>query len=193
MENVGLMLMDLSLKSLALDRGAAAILDYPDQPGFEPEPASFVPREILDVVQKRKTSELPLDKKLFRTAKNEYTCRAYLLESPDGGATQPIVALLFEKVSSPNDALEEICDKYNLTRRERDVVRAMSMGLPNAEMARGMNISPNTLKSFLRLIMLKMGVKSRLALIAKLLENDMEQQAIGMSESFATQRLRKLA
>jgi len=69
----------------------------------------------------------------------------------------------------------EICDniarKFLLTERETEALVGISMGLASKELADRMNISPNTVKAHLRLMMLKMGVRTRGEVVAKILDN----------------------
>jgi len=58
-----------------------------------------------------------------------------------------------------------------LTDREHEVLKEIAAGLTSKEVAQRMNISPNTVKVFLRMIMMKMGVSTRSGVIAKLLEH----------------------
>lgn len=171
MSEVGLVLMDLSLNSFALDRGAAAILNYSHIPGSSPRPGEFIPKEILDGIRSRKPTELPTGKKVFRTPWNEYAYQAYLLESHGDTSQEPIVALHIEKLESPASTVDEVAQKFALTRRELEILRAMSTGIRTADIARRMNLSVSTIKSFLRLIMIKMGVRTRAGVMAKILEN----------------------
>ncbi|PYM61035.1 MAG: DNA-binding response regulator, partial [Candidatus Rokuibacteriota bacterium] len=60
-------------------------------------------------------------------------------------------------------------EQFNLTRREREALESLLQGLSNKEIASRMNVSPNTVKAFLRLIMLKMEVTSRAAIVAKIM------------------------
>lgn len=168
---VGLVLMDLSLQLIAFDRGAAAILNYPSQPGVKPESSSCIPKEILDIIRGRKPADVSSVKTHFRMGKSEYVCRAYLVEPNNGSMAQPVVALHLEKISSTNDTISEVAAKYNLTDREQEVLRGISLGLANKELAERMNISPNTVKAFLRLIMIKMGVTTRAGIVANILHN----------------------
>ena len=46
------------------------------------------------------------------------------------------------------------------------------MGLSTKGLAREMNISPNTVNAFLRLIMIKMGVTTRAGVVGKVLEQN---------------------
>src|SRR5260370_30906271 len=82
---------------------------------------------------------------------------------------QLIVSLHLERGSSANDAICEIVKKYHLTVREQEVLRGISLGLATKELAERMNISPNTVKAFLRLVMIKMGVTKRPGIVAQIL------------------------
>ncbi|MGD1091100.1 MAG: helix-turn-helix transcriptional regulator [Bryobacteraceae bacterium] len=99
----------------------------------------------------------------------EYLCRAYRVESSSGFGGKPMVALHLELASTTSDAIGEISAKYNLTDREQEALRGISMGLTSLEVAKRMNISPNTVKAFLRLIMIKMGVTARGGIVANIL------------------------
>jgi DNA-binding CsgD family transcriptional regulator len=48
----------------------------------------------------------------------------------------------------------------------------VAMGLTSKELATRMNISPNTVKAFLRLIMIKMGVTTRAGIVGKLFDQN---------------------
>jgi DNA-binding CsgD family transcriptional regulator len=165
---VGLILLDPTLNIVAFDRGAAAILNY--QSGPRPGPASAIPEEILAFIRARKGPDRCTAKAHFRIGKSEYHCRTYLMESYDG-MSNPMIALHLERDSSANDAICEIVDKYHLTDREQEVLRGISLGLATKELADQMEISPNTVKAFLRLVMIKMGVRTRAGIIAKILHN----------------------
>jgi DNA-binding CsgD family transcriptional regulator len=161
--DVGLVLLDSSLKPLAFDQGAASILNYPNQSG--------VPEEILRVIRSRKLTDLASIRTTFRRGKSSYLCRAYLMECQNSVWEQPMVALHLEKDSSISDAMYEAAAKYNLTEREQEALRGISMGLTNKELAERMSISPNTVRAFLRLIMVKMGVTTRSGIVAKILQD----------------------
>jgi len=57
--------------------------------------------------------------------------------------------------------------KYQLSQREGEAVRFLIEGLTNKEIAARMGISPDTVKVFLRLAMMKMGVSSRSGIMSK--------------------------
>jgi DNA-binding NarL/FixJ family response regulator len=161
--DVGLVLLDSSLRPIAFDRGAAAILNHGNQ--------AAIPEEILRAIRGRKLAELSSIKTVFRIGKNEYMCRAYAVECEDALLGQSIVVLYFERDSSMGNAIYEAALKYNLTEREQEALKGVSMGLSNKQLAERMNISPNTVRAFLRFIMVKMGVTSRSAIVAKILQD----------------------
>ena len=159
----GLILLDSSLNPLALDRGAAAILNHPNQSG--------IPEEILRVIRTCKPSELSTVKTIFHRGKSEYVCRAYLVEYSAGMFVEPIVAIHLQRDSYMTSAMHEAAAKYNLTGREQEALEGISMGLTNKELAERMSISPNTVRAFLRLVMVKMGVTTRSGIVAKILQD----------------------
>lgn len=193
MAEAGLALMDLSLRIIASDRGAAAILNYPNQAGDNSELESCIPKEIQDMIRSHKPTELSSVRTHFRMGKSEYTCRAYVVESYNGVVTQPMVALHLEKDSSASEAIYEVAAKYHLTEREQEALRGISLGLATKELAERMNISPNTVKAFLRLIMIKMGVTTRAGIVAKILQNCAMLDERGGQPAISHPQMKKVA
>jgi DNA-binding CsgD family transcriptional regulator len=167
---VGLILMDLSLNLIACDRGAASILNYPNRSGL-PLGASNIPTELLEMLRSRKPNDSSPLKTHLRIGLSEYVCRAYFVEGPEGMFTEPVLALHLERDLSASDAASEVGSRYNLTEREMEALKGILVGLGSKEVAERMNISPNTVKAFLRLIMIKMGVTTRAGIVAKVLQN----------------------
>jgi len=58
---------------------------------------------------------------------------------------------------------------FNFSKREKQAVELLLQGLSNKEIASQMNISPNTVNTFFRLIMIKMGVSSRSGILARMI------------------------
>jgi DNA-binding CsgD family transcriptional regulator len=174
---VGLVLVDVSFKSCALDKGAAAILRYPKSPGTRPEPLSYLPTEVVEHIRRRKGSgSIAQTRVHFRVGPNEYVCRPYLMEFQNGLLPHSMLALHLEKLSSGTNAISDIALQYQLTEREQEALLGISLGLTTKEVALRMGISPNTVKAFLRLIMIKMGVTTRSGIVAKLLQNQTLQE-----------------
>jgi DNA-binding CsgD family transcriptional regulator len=76
--------------------------------------------------------------------------------------------LLERDASSSYSALEEVSEQFDLTQRERETVEFLLQGLTSKEIATRMQISPNTVKAFLRLVMVKMKVSTRSGIAGKL-------------------------
>lgn len=169
----GIVLMDTSsLKLIALDRGAAAILNDPNRIRGKAELGGAVPEEIVKVLKNGNMSDLSSIRAHLRIGKYGYFCRMYLMESQNRTYAQSMVALHLQRNSSGGDAVSEIADRYNLTEREQEALMGVSIGLTCKEVGERMNISPNTVKAYLRLIMIKMGVTRRAGIMSKLLEHN---------------------
>ena len=61
----------------------------------------------------------------------------------------------------------EISAQFGLTQREGEAVEFLLQGLTSKEIATRMQISPNTVKAFLRLVMVKMKVSTRSGIAGK--------------------------
>jgi DNA-binding CsgD family transcriptional regulator len=61
-------------------------------------------------------------------------------------------------------------EAFQLTNRECETVKLLMKGLTSKEIADQMSISPNTVKSFLKLVMAKVGASNRTGIIAKFFE-----------------------
>jgi DNA-binding CsgD family transcriptional regulator len=166
----GLVLFDQSLKPIAFDRGAAAILNYPQPPNGKIGLVTSIPREILDFIGRSNPAAGTGVTTRVRSGRSEYRCRAYLVESSPGSVAKPIVALHLEKISSTSDVVREVGLRFGLTEREQEVLSGISTGLTSNEIAEKMRISPHTVRSFFRLIMIKMGVTNRSGITAAMLQ-----------------------
>lgn len=163
--------MDLSLTIIALDRGAANILDYRGNPSSNPNSAYEIPEQIRNAVRSHDFTDISCLRMSLRFGLNEYDCRAYLIESREEFLPQPTVAFLLENHALATDAIDSVAAHYHLTRREQEALRGISMGLSSIDVAKRMNISPSTLRTFLRLMKIKMGTTSRAGMVSKILQN----------------------
>jgi DNA-binding CsgD family transcriptional regulator len=77
--------------------------------------------------------------------------------------------------------LSQVCQQFNLTQREQEVLVHLLQGIRNKEIANRMNVSPNTVRAFLRLIMIKTGVSSRSAIVGKILTIQRRPELIAAS------------
>jgi DNA-binding CsgD family transcriptional regulator len=167
---VGLIVVDSSFSPIVFNSEAAVILNYPERPNVEQELPLQIPEEILTSIRGRPPADFAPIVSNFRAGKRRYTCQAYAMISRIGSMVSPVMALLLQRNSSTVEAVYEVAAQYNLTGREREALEGISAGLTSKELAKQMNISPNTVKAYLRIIMVKMGVNSRAAIVARILE-----------------------
>jgi len=162
----GFVLADVDFTVTYANQAAIRILRYSEGPR---EAAASGPavvqqriRSILGV--ERFAPGLPLNS--FHSGRRRYVCRPFLLESGD---RPPIVALVLDRRSRDSFDLSEISQRFHLSPRECETVRHLTHGLTTKEVAQRMNVSPNTIKQFVRLIMSKMGVTTRSGIIGMLI------------------------
>jgi DNA-binding CsgD family transcriptional regulator len=91
---------------------------------------------------------------------------------PNNFGMEPLIILYFQRDSSANNAILRVAEECGLTPREGEVLTGLSKGLTSKEIAQQLGISPNTVKTYLRLIMVKMGVTTRAAIVGRLLNHE---------------------
>ena len=165
--DAGFLLLDSSLRPIYANQDAVRILFYPTAP--KPSKAA------MQAIKKRINSLLPGHLPSlgspslveFSSGKRRYLLRAFCLDAHIQHHLLPAYALLIERGHHVLLELAHISNQYNLTNREIETMRLLLGGLTSKEIAAHMKISPNTVKVFLRLIMLKMGVTTRAGIIGK--------------------------
>lgn len=168
----GMVLVDLALNPLAFDRGALSILTDSDQAALEPAWVLNIPKEILQTVNRLKPSDLVHQKIRFHIGGRAFLCHCYLVDAQVEHLPSSLLVLHLSRDVSVADALLDVSSEYHLTTREQEALEGLVMGLSSKEVAERMNISPNTVKAFVRLIMVKMGVSTRAGVVARLLEHN---------------------
>jgi DNA-binding CsgD family transcriptional regulator len=172
----GLILMDLSRKPIAIDPGADAIFARASQSGFRLEPASWLPQEFTQLFGRSEGAERSPLQAHVQIGPINYACTAYRLECQIRTVAQPVIAIHLARAVDA-DTIYDLIEKYQLTARELEVLRGILTGLANKELAVRMKISPNTVKAFLRLIMIKMGVTTRSEMFAKVFSDIIERRS----------------
>ena len=102
-----------------------------------------------------------------------YNCQTFpLYTPPDANSTggwQFTVGFLFTPSYRSEADLDQVARCYRLSPREQVSLKLLMDGLVSKEIAERMKVSPNTVKSFLRMVMSKMGVSTRTELMRKIL------------------------
>lgn len=168
----GVLLLDSSLNFIALDKAADAMLTQIGGREMSPYLNPPVPDQILDAVRRCKLSDTRATTATFRIRNDEYTCRVYCVNSISNSLPPTLFVVQITKHLSEWEMLMHISRQYRLTDRELEALKGVATGLSGKELAAEMQISPNTVKSFLRLIMVKMGVSTRAGIVAKIRDNE---------------------
>lgn len=163
----GFLLVSPSLDPIACNAGAVQILTFPSAPEKIKKLNMFLTDKIRSGLVNRQSRESLEFVKEFRSGKRRYVCRSFRLDSHDNNGTPATVAVLLERYSSGVGALSQMSEQFALTERERETVELLLQGLTSKEIAIRMNISPNTVKAFLRLVMVKMGVSTRSGIVGR--------------------------
>jgi DNA-binding CsgD family transcriptional regulator len=168
----GLVVVDRSLNLVASNVEAVQILTFPALPEKIPNLQGWLTKRIRGgLVDRRSPAQFGFVEQ-FKSAKRIYQCRSFPLNL--NGNTEvpnhPALVLLLERSTNSNQGakLTEICTRFGLTPREEETVKLLFEGLTSKEIADRMRISPNTVKAFLRLVMVKMGVSTRSGIIGKI-------------------------
>lgn len=163
---VGFVLLDSTLDPVLLNRSAAEILCYPLKPAQQCQHSFLAERVRIMLVASYSSGGSPIVSE-FRSGKRLYHCRVFRLDAQVKDYSQLSLAVLFERGSSASLSFTQVAQKYHLTTREQQVLEFLLQGLTSKEIADRMNISTNTVKAFLRLIMIKMGVSTRSGILGK--------------------------
>jgi DNA-binding CsgD family transcriptional regulator len=182
----GMVVLTMSLELIGADEGATAILSRSnlDDPTLDDDSKLNIPEELREILGRN--SEQGFAAKMhFRMGKEVYNCRVFLIQPQNVEQGQPLLALSMQRDTSVPNAIEVVSSQYHLTDREQEVLRGIAIGLTSKETAERMNISPNTVKSFLRIIMIKMGAATRSGIVGKLLEYSNTSNSNGNANGFA--------
>ena len=166
---VGFLLMDGALNLISSNIEATQILSYPNKLVNPRRQEPNIKGKIRSTLMPQQPSgESPFVTE-FRSGRRRYFCRAFVVDSQAKEPGQPSIAVLLERGPSGLVPLRRVIQQFNLTQREREVLEYLLQGMSSKEIADRMELSPNTIKTFLRLIMIKMGVTSRSAIVSKII------------------------
>jgi DNA-binding CsgD family transcriptional regulator len=163
----GFLFVSSTLSPIAYNFEAVQILTYPNAPDKMKRLDVFLTDKVRSSLVDRQSRESLVFVKEFKSGMRRYLCRTFRLDGHNNG-TGPAIAITLERHSSGSSALLEISKQFDFTERERQTVELLLQGLTSKEIAVRMNISPNTVKAFLRLVMVKMGVSTRSGIVGKI-------------------------
>ncbi len=169
----GLLLLGPKQELIACNSEAVSILVYPNKTGKQRDLrallAAKIPIDQFASTEGTKAVE-------FISGRRRYRCTAHPLQIH---AHNPVTtAFLLHRAPSTEVMLCGISARYNLTARERETTGYLLHGLTSKEIAQQMNISPNTVKAFMRLVMTKMGVTTRAGIVGRMAGIDSELERL---------------
>jgi DNA-binding CsgD family transcriptional regulator len=172
----GVIVIDASLSVVASNQEALQILTFPERPENIRHLDSWIANKIRSSLVERQLPPRSVGE--FYSAKRTYLCRSFSLHlsetrktaSSNNGSTHSagLLMLMFERKSNEAVVMAEISDRFGLTAREVETVQFLLEGFTSKEIAQRMQISPNTVKAFIRLVMVKMNVSTRSGIIGKI-------------------------
>lgn len=168
----GFILLRHSFEAVAYNSEAVHILAFPRRPELLKDPHTFLRRTIRSkLVARARLGGFDFVTE-FVSGNRSYTCTVLEMQGPDidNAESQPTRALLLQRSASPWQVRRRTCNRYGLTPREQQLIGLLVQGLTSKEIAGLMHLSPNTVKTFLRLIMTKMNVSTRSAIVGKIME-----------------------
>lgn len=164
----GFLLLDNSLGPIASNQEAIKILTYPNTPERVKRIDIFLADKIRTGLASRHPSNGFDFVREFKSGRRRYFCRSFRVET--NNKSMPLLtALLLERSCSGMMAVAQLGQEFELTQREKETVELLVQGLTSKEIANRMNISPNTVKAFLRIVMVKMGVSTRSGILGKVI------------------------
>jgi DNA-binding CsgD family transcriptional regulator len=162
----GFVLLNSYLKPVFINQLAVDILSYPQKLDTRSQ-EGFLTTRIRSLFFAAESANVPGSVITFPSGRRIYEGRAYCVNALAKGDTQVSIAILLQRRSSKVAALNTVSERFNLTTREQQVLQYISHGLTTKEIAVGLEISPNTVKNFVRMIMVKMGVSTRSGIVGK--------------------------
>jgi len=171
---IGFVLLDSTFGPVVLNKTAAEILSYPQKPAAQHDPLRFwVERVRSALITPNPAGGSPIAGE-YVSGRRRYLCRSFRIDGQSKGYGNLSVAVLLERESSGSFSLLQFARNYHLTRREQEVLQFLLQGSTSKEIAVRMDISTNTVKAFLRLIMIKLGVTTRAGILGKAITTQAE-------------------
>lgn len=163
-----LILLDKNNKPIYYSPEAMAIMNFPQRSKSTGDTPGQLPGEVELLLGRSGPSAGVLPVVQFVSGKRSYICRAFVLNHNSGTPSRSMTGLLVERNTPKSPHVSELAEQFRLTQREQETVGFLTLGLTSKEIAARMRISPNTVKTFFRQVMTKMGVNTRSGIVGKM-------------------------
>ena len=179
--SAGIILLEGDFQLITFNLAALQILAFPTSTDRILQPEAFLQDRIKKRLLKQPSngngnhlahSNSQLVKE-YKSGGRQYTCNVFHMSASANGTVSgkstSRITIVLERQVSFEDVLENSLNRYDLTRREAETVRHLVSGLTSKEIADQMRVSPNTVKSFLRIVMVKMRCTTRTGIVGKII------------------------
>ncbi len=163
----GFLLLDPSFNPIDLNAEAVQILSYPNKPDRIKPVNIFLSDRVRTALVDHHSPEGPSLVNELRSGSRRYFCRKFQIDFNVPYFSQPATAVLLQRHATAEFAVEEIYKQFDLTCRERETVELLLQGLTTKEIANRLAISTNTVKAFVRMVMVKMSVSTRSGIVGR--------------------------
>lgn len=177
-KRLGLVLVNSSYEPVYANDEAIEIISYPVSVGESGSLSGIFAKRFRSMVLGQTRSWKSAATKEIMSGRRHYVCQGFHLKSRSCGSKHAMLAILIERKAEGFTDISEVMDQYHLTQRESEAVELLVRGMTSKEIASRMNISPNTVKVFLRVAMVKTGVSTRTGIIGKLFQRTSGQNGI---------------
>jgi DNA-binding CsgD family transcriptional regulator len=164
----GFILLNDALNPVAFNAAALQILSYPTDPGKIRQPSLFVRDKVKLALLHTNGHTTPGFVREFMSGRRKYACQAFKCDCQIRGEEPLSTVLLLERWSHGTNGLTGLVEQFGLSPREVQTVGLLVAGLTTKQIATRMNISANTVKAFLRIVMFKMDVSTRSGIVGKI-------------------------
>jgi DNA-binding CsgD family transcriptional regulator len=164
----GFLLLDSSLNPIDSNAEAVQILFYPSKPDRIKQRRIVLSDRVRTALIDHHSPEGASLVNEFQSGRRRYFCRTFQIDFNVRNSSNPAVAVLLQRHATAEFAVEETCKQFELTHRERETVELLFQGLTTKEIANRLAISTNTVKAFIRLVMVKMRTSTRSGIVGRI-------------------------
>ena len=113
----------------------------------------------------------PIFIETIQSYRRRYTVKGIILSDgvSDAEKRERSYLFLMERMDPDGSHLSQVLRQLNLNRREQEIVRLLIRGFGNKEIAYALGLSLNTIKGYMKLLMGKLAVRSRVEIVSTLL------------------------
>ena len=165
----GFLVADSKFNPIYFNAEALSALTYPKDPQEVSRLDRFIADKIRSVFGNRPPRPVPTQ---FLSGRRHYLCSAFPLQCASRSPSQVTLAILVARNACGSIALTRLAEVFHLSQREQEAVDFLVLGLTNKQIANRMQISPNTVRTMLRMAMVKVGVSTRAGIVGRIIEQE---------------------